>query len=489
MHVTEPIDSPQARQGCITFKKGGCAIFLALPLLVLAYYVFRPQPFDDHPGAVAEVHAVPGTAHENRWDAVFDAAVTDDGGMHVAWLEGERVQYTASHDDGRMWSEPVRFDAKGRPFFAVVGDTLRLIVLGSRGLKLTTWASGDEGQTWGPAEEALQWWTLGNASVTVSDSAEVWIAFRGRRNPRDQAPNPIYHVFENGVQTMYDPRKRPTGYYAARSVDGGRTWREPLPFRPVPDPLSSYEANTSSPPKLYGSPSLAAWEGRHYVAWTEDYANGGVLYLAMSEDDGLTWSEPRPFNLDEYEERARAHTFSCGGAPRLVPTPLGLHLIRCAGGFFRGPDEVTQGGLPGSEVLVLADDEGREWEVIDFLPEIWGQAVAPDSAGVLLASRSGRYKRLKWWNGTLFEIWYGWSRIGHWANNDVLATRVGLNGAEPSVVLTPPLSYAGAEPPVMRRARRRTYVFWVGKSKVGPERDTYGAPDELFFTILTESDL
>ncbi len=484
MSAIEAAKTPKSNR---LIKRGGCAIFLAFPLLVLSYYVFRPQPFDDHPGPVSEVHAIPGTASENRYNAVFDAAVTDDGSMHVAWLEGERVRYTASYDDGRTWSAPIGFEENGRPAFVVMGDTLRLVVLRRLGLGLAMWASVDGGRTWGPPAEGLQWWSLGSASVTVTDSSEIWIAFRGNRHPPDPAPNPIFHRYENGVQTRYDPRSKPWGYYVSRSVDGGQTWRQPIPFRPVPDPLSSYEASTTMPPQLHGSPSIAAWEGRYFMAWNEDYANGGVLYLAVSDDDGQTWSEPRPLNRAEYEDRAEAHTFACGAPPYLVPTPVGLHLVRCAGGFFRAADWSLQGRPPGSEVLVLADDDGREWNEVEFLPELGGGAVAPDRTGVLLTTTTIRYMRRDWWVDTVLELWLGWSKSGLWANNDILVTRVGLSGAGPSVVLTPPLSYA--EQAKLRRARGSTYVFWVGQSKVGRERDTYGTPDELFFTILTESDL
>lgn len=77
-----------------------------------------------------------------------------------------------------------------------------------------------------------------------------------------------------------------------RSTDGGATWTEPKPFAPTVG-------------KTYYPGSLTTLrDGRLLHAWnrwsepTNEKEPRSVLY-SLSSDDGLTWSEPKPFPRDE----------------------------------------------------------------------------------------------------------------------------------------------------------------------------------------------
>ena len=77
-----------------------------------------------------------------------------------------------------------------------------------------------------------------------------------------------------------------------RSTDGGATWSEPKPFAPTVG-------------KTYYPGSLTTLrDGRLLHAWnrwsepTNEKEPRSVLY-SLSSDDGLTWSEPKPFPRDE----------------------------------------------------------------------------------------------------------------------------------------------------------------------------------------------
>ncbi|MFM8468486.1 MAG: sialidase family protein [Limisphaerales bacterium] len=77
-----------------------------------------------------------------------------------------------------------------------------------------------------------------------------------------------------------------------RSTDGGATWAEPKPFAPTVG-KSYYPGSLTT---LRDGRLLHAWN--RWSEPTNEKEPRSVLY-SLSSDDGLTWSEPKPFPRDE----------------------------------------------------------------------------------------------------------------------------------------------------------------------------------------------
>lgn len=77
-----------------------------------------------------------------------------------------------------------------------------------------------------------------------------------------------------------------------RSTDGGTTWSEPKPFAPTVG-KTYYPGSLTT---LHDGRLLHAWN--RWSEPTNEKEPRSVLY-SLSGDDGLTWSEPKPFPRDE----------------------------------------------------------------------------------------------------------------------------------------------------------------------------------------------
>ncbi|MGE0757527.1 MAG: hypothetical protein AB7O38_10920 [Pirellulaceae bacterium] len=87
-----------------------------------------------------------------------------------------------------------------------------------------------------------------------------------------------------------------------RSMDGGQTWSEPVPFAPTVG-KTYYPGSLTS---LSNGQVIHAWN--RWSSDTNESEPRSVVYAA-SDDDGLTWSAPQPFPRDPQVRSVIRHPF------------------------------------------------------------------------------------------------------------------------------------------------------------------------------------
>lgn len=199
------------------------------------------------------------------------AAVGEDGTIHLACGAGETIYYTASHDGGRNYPRPVQVDRLPRLALGLrrgprIAATQHGVVITAaahgEGGGLFAWRSTDGGRTWqGPvriddtgsntAGEGLH----AMAAGPHGDVYCVWLDHRGGRG---------------------------NNLYGARSTDGGQTWSENrLIYRspsggicPCCHPAVTYDSN-----------------GDLYMMWRNAVNGFRDMYVSVSRDGGRTFGE------------------------------------------------------------------------------------------------------------------------------------------------------------------------------------------------------
>ena len=179
-----------------------------------------------------------------------------------------------------------------------------------------------------------------------------------------------------------------------RSVDGGRTWSEPISFGPA-------EGATHYP----GSLTVLA-DGRFVHAWNrwsapETEVEPRYAVYSVSDDEGLSWSELRPFPRDPVTSSVIRHPFV-----ELEPGRWLLPLWDRTAVFDPASGEVEPFGDGRDHGLVpmvrtplgtwvsgagfRSTDEGASWEAVEGFPDLasqgWRHELVCLENGWLLAS-------------------------------------------------------------------------------------------------------
>ena len=207
-------------------------------------------------------------------------AWTDEGSIHRVSPAGERGQprdgfaYRGPRidvvPDGRLILCATRFETAGSPLFDPDSEALQ------RPEMLVFW-SVDEGRTWSDPE------------VVPVDLPPDRYTCNGAGSLLQLAPDRWMYPFETWKPEGFEgpPDQKAAALF---SPDQGRTWGE---FTPVADDASGAV--------LYWDQMCAALpDGRIYtMLWTHQYGTSEDLtnHWVLSEDQGRTWSEPRPTNL------------------------------------------------------------------------------------------------------------------------------------------------------------------------------------------------
>ena len=213
-------------------------------------------------------------------------------------------------------------------------------------------------------------------------------------DPVDGHIHPAVCVSRQGTIVVTFGRVNHRDLRITRSTDGGRTWAPSTPFGPTEN-------------KTYYPGSLTTLsDGRLLHAWnrwngetTEDEPRS-VLY-SLSEDDGLTWSDPLPLPRDPKVMSVVRHPivelapdrwlFSLSDRT-LVFDPVNSEGEPFGDGRQHGlvPIVRTQKGTFVSGAGLRSTDEGQTWEPIEKFPDLkeqgWRHEMVALANGWLLAS-------------------------------------------------------------------------------------------------------
>lgn len=213
-------------------------------------------------------------------------------------------------------------------------------------------------------------------------------------DPVDGHIHPAACVSRQGTIVVTYGRVNHRDLRITRSTDGGQAWAPPTPFGPT-------EGKTYYPGSL-----TTLSDGRLLHAWnrwngeTSEDEPRSVLY-SLSEDDGLTWSEPQPLPRDPkvmsvvrhpIVELAKDRWLFSLSDRTLVFDPAKQTGEPFGDGRLHGlvPIVRTPKGAFVSGAGLRSTDEGNSWETIANFPNVkeqgWRHEMVALSNGWLLAS-------------------------------------------------------------------------------------------------------
>jgi hypothetical protein len=220
-----------------------------------------PQAFADKPVQVIANGAVDNPRQPQ-------AAVDEDGGIHVAFGGDNGIYYCGSADKGQSFSQPVRIAVVSKLALGmrrgprIVANHKNIVVtaISHESGDLSAWRSTDNGMSWqGP--------------VKVNDSP---------RNAREGLHAMAISSTGKTCCAWLDIRNGKTQLYCSVSDDFGKTWKDNRRIYASPDgsicecchPAVTFDA-----------------DGNIFAMWRNSLKGSRDLYFAVSRDEGKTFGD------------------------------------------------------------------------------------------------------------------------------------------------------------------------------------------------------
>lgn len=223
----------------------------------------------------------PATVTAERGARQPQAAIDDDGRIHVVFGVGDLIRHTASADGGRTFAAPTTVGSveslalgmRRGPRVAATSGAIVVSAIGHRPGDLLSWRSTDGGRTWtGP--------TRLNA-----------VAGSAREGLHAMAARPDGTVF----CAWLDLRNKGTEIFGIRSTDGGATWEDDRPVYRSPDRTV---CECCHPSVAFGP------DGSLYVMWRNQIRGARDMYLCQSPDGGQNFGPSRKLGRETWLLRA-----------------------------------------------------------------------------------------------------------------------------------------------------------------------------------------
>jgi hypothetical protein len=319
------------------------------------YGGFEPPDYSKYPAGLAgfpgmDLHQIalwtrqPATRSRIGWRGLYKTGLTrlPNGDLLVCPCfqadDGKyRMVIFRSTDEGKTWSQ---VETKGdellgkEPALACLRDgTVLLVTSHPHGFRVSR--SEDGGVTWkttaiGQVSDALNWGP-GYAMI---------------RNVLESEDGTLTLLMSKG--TYYNLSAPPSRAWLFRSRDGGRTWTEDQKVKVWAAPESMFEegcvvrlpdGHLLATGRVGGDRPIGDTLPPRGLPTPEGDESGDHMILAESYDDGLTWTEPRPFLT--YSE-VHAHLLRLRDG-RLLCTYASYH-------------------LPYGVFAILSSDQGKTWD-------------------------------------------------------------------------------------------------------------------------------
>ncbi len=205
-------------------------------------------------------------------------------------VENAAIGWRRSDDDGRTWSDVRFIEPVDDPGFQ--GMSVQRMTETSRG----TWLIGAHtGTKWFKRDDGTHSTRTRQYLLRSEDRGTTWTVSPKPRPdgwfvPASDRMDEMRPIALAGDEVYAQARTTTGRVWHARSLDDGRTWSEP-----EPSPL----VHPDAPPMLFlleDGKTLAAF---HHNSHTGDHFNSsamsdrGQLWVALSQDGGRTWNEPR----------------------------------------------------------------------------------------------------------------------------------------------------------------------------------------------------
>lgn len=157
---------------------------------------------------------------------------------------------------------------------------------------------------------------------------------------------------------------------AVRSLDGGRTWSQPVQIAAPPGYFGARDASSGEQVRTEPTPSTAlAPDGSVYVAWSQIESDGSSQVLvSRSIDDGASWTPPRAIK----SEHTQAFT------PTLAVMPDGTRGVTY---FDFRHDVPSSGHLTTDYWLSYSRDHGNRWRELHLAGPFDARKVPSTSIG------------------------------------------------------------------------------------------------------------
>lgn len=210
----------------------------------------------------------------------------DDGNIHAFWNQVDHpsrpdvqsINYSRWYEE--LWTQPIPVV----PASAGITEPPAVAVDGKRRL-LMVWSEATSG-------ELKFLWVNANLAITSSE----WSSPQDLLTTGSTISSPGIFIGDEGTiyVTYAVPLNENRGVFLITSEDGGQSWTEP---NQIFDGVAAGWEMVSSPMLIRSS------NGDLHLIWTRSPLPGisedTILYYALSEDGGITWSEPLQFAKGE----------------------------------------------------------------------------------------------------------------------------------------------------------------------------------------------
>lgn len=435
-------------------------IVAAIAVLIGLRAIFSNSGSEDGKVRVAEPIQIPGAV--SRQEAVYyDATADGQGRIHVAWRTGNgETWYTHSTTNINEWLEPVELGGKGRPRLVVVGNRIRILVLGEGVL---VHASNDGGDTWEPPSQHFPGLFVIRGDALLVDSLIVLSVMAVQQTPRLLMPRDTEHIGYGWAPP--DPsravRNLQKRIYVIRSETWGESWDSPIVVADAEG--SPYTNGTLT---LTSMPSDSLLESTDvkvlHVSWVEMGRGASQMGSAHSNDNGFMWSKPTYHfvegepGFDRVGEQG-AMVNGLFGVPKVLQVGPSLLLSYAS----------ESGGVCVAREI---DAEQGLWRRTERFPSEWTRYVdmLPVEGSLLVAWVDPRRARRGWWAGTFLESFMDGD--GRWPTNDLFVASVSSGGMRTTTPrpITPMHSYVRTRP-LFIHTEDQTVVLWWGHLDISNE--------------------